>query len=101
MPTPSAEIIQVLHAFAPAFTAPTFANALVLLYGTLLTVGPRTVTAALRAVGLAHARHFSTYHRVLNRARWSPLLLSKRLLGLLVATFLPPAAPLVLLVDET
>ncbi len=101
MPAPSAEIIPVLQTFAPAFTAPTFAHALVLLYGTLLAVGPRTVTAALRAVGLAQHPHFGTYHRVLNRARWSPLRLSRQLLGLLVATFLPPDAPLVLLVDET
>ena len=34
--------------FAPAFTAPTFANACVLLYGAILTVGRRTVAAALR-----------------------------------------------------
>ena len=101
MPTPSPEIIQVLQTFAPAFTAATFANASVLLYGTILALGARTVTAALRAVGRAHERHFTTYHRVLNRARWSPLRLSKLLLGLLVLTFLPPGAPLVLLVDET
>jgi hypothetical protein len=101
MPAPSVEIIRVLQTFAPAFTAPTFAHALVLLYGTLLAVGPRTVTAALRAVGLAQHPHFGTYHRVLNRARWSPLRLSRQLLGLLVATFLPPDAPLALLVDET
>lgn len=31
--------------FAPAFTAPTYANALVLLYGTILTVGRRMVAA--------------------------------------------------------
>jgi hypothetical protein len=101
MPTPSPAIIQILQAFAPAFTAPTFANALVLLYGAILTVGRRTVAAALRAVGLADHPHFGTYHRVLNRARWSPLRLSRLLLGLLVATMLAPDAPLVLLVDET
>ncbi len=100
MPTPSAEIIQLLQPFAPAFTASTFAHACVLLCGTLLTVGPRTVTAALRALGLAHDPRFTTYHRVLNRARWSPLRLSKLLLGLLL-TLLPADAPLVLLVDET
>jgi hypothetical protein len=49
MPTPSAQIIQVLDTFAPAFTKPTFRHALILLYGTLLAVGARTVTAALRA----------------------------------------------------
>ena len=63
----------MLHAFAPAFTAPTFAHALVLLYGTILTVGRRTVAAALRTMGLADDARFGTYHRVLNRARWSPV----------------------------
>lgn len=101
MPTPSPAIIQLLATFAPAFTAPTFANALVLLYGTILTVGRRTVAAALRTMGLADDARFGTYHRVLNRARWSPLRLSRLLLGLLGATFLAPGAPLVLLVDET
>jgi DDE superfamily endonuclease len=101
MPAPSAEIIQLLQTFAPAFTAPTFAHACVLLFGTLLAVGPRTVTAALRALGLAHDPHFTTYHRVLNRARWSPLRLSQLLLGLLLRTLLPADAPVVLLVDET
>ncbi len=102
MPTPSPQIIQVLNTFAPAFTKPTFNNALILLYGTLLAVGARTVAAALRAVGLAHHPNFTTYHRVLNRARFSPLLLSRLLLlGLLVRTLLPADAPLVLAVDET
>ncbi len=53
MPTPSAEIIQLLSIFAVAFTAPTFAKVLVLIYGTILAPGRRTVTAALRAMGLA------------------------------------------------
>jgi hypothetical protein len=101
MPTPSPEIIAVLQFFAPVFTKPTFAHACTLVYGALLAVGARTVASALRAVGLAHGRHFTTYHRVLNRARWSPLALSRSLLALLVDTFLPAAAPLVLLVDET
>ena len=38
MLTPSQEIIQLLSTFAPALTAPTFANALVLIYGTILGV---------------------------------------------------------------
>jgi len=60
MPTPSPAIVALLATFAPAFTAPTFAHAQVLVYGTLLAVGRRTVTAALRAVGLADERHFTT-----------------------------------------
>ncbi|GAC1402043.1 MAG: hypothetical protein NVSMB65_19290 [Chloroflexota bacterium] len=101
MPSPSSAILAILATFAPAFTAPTFAHAQVLVYGTLLAVGRRTVTAALRAVGLVDERHFTTYHRVLNRAVWSPLVLSRLLLGLLVVTLLVPGAPLLVVIDET
>jgi hypothetical protein len=101
MPAPAPEIVTLLATFAPAFTARTFTRALVLLYGTLLAVGPRTVTAALRAMGRDHDAHFGPYHRVLNRAQWSPLALSRLLLGLLVATCLAPDAPLLLVIDET
>ena len=68
MPSPSQEIIQLLAIFAKAFTVPTFANAMVLLCGTILAPGRRTVAAALRAMGLAGSRHSTNYHRVLNRA---------------------------------
>lgn len=101
MPVPAPEIVPLLATFAPAFTARTFGNALLLLYGTVLAVGPRTVAAALRAVGRDHDPRFCTLHRVLNRAAWSPLRLSRLLLGLIVATCLPPDAPLLLVVDET
>ncbi len=101
MPTPSASIIQVLGIFATAFTAPTFAKALVLLYGTILAPGRRTVTAALRIMGLAHDPHFTNYHRVLNRTRWSPWVLSRLLLALILTLCLTAGAPLLLVIDET
>ena len=101
MPSPSAEIIQLVSFFATAFTAPTFAKALVLLYGTILAPGRRTVAAALRAMGLADDKCFIKYHRVLNRDRWSPWVLSKLLLGLILLVFLPSGEPLILAIDET
>lgn len=100
MPTPSAEIIQLLSIFASAFTAPTFAKGQVLIYGTILAPGRRTVTAALRAMGLADDKGFGKYHRVLNRDRWSPWLVSKILLSLLVRVFVPAGGVLVIAVDE-
>ena len=100
MPTPSPEIIQLLSVFAIAFTAPTFKNMVVLTYGAILTPGRRTVTAALRVVGLEDSPDFGKYHRVLNRARWRPLLLSRLLLGLIIMLCLPAGAPLTLAVDE-
>ena len=44
-------IVAVLEPFAVLFTRPTWAHAQVLVIGTLLAQGPRTVTAALRAMG--------------------------------------------------
>lgn len=101
MLTPSPEIIQLLTVFAPAFTRPTFQKVLVLIYGTILAPGKRTVTSALRVLGLEHQSNFGKYHRVLNQATWSPLQLSRILLGLLLKAFVPTGARLVILVDET
>jgi len=101
MPTPSAEIISVLSVFAVAFTVPAFAKSLTLLYGTILAPGRRTVAAALRMVGLADDKHFTNYHRVLNRDHWSPMVLSKILLVLIIQVFLTADLSLALVVDDT
>jgi len=100
LPVPDS-LAALLCVLASAFTRPTFEPVQLLVTGTVLTSGRRTVTAALRAVGLGGERHFTTYHRVLNRAVWSPLRLSRILLQLLVTAFLAPDAPLVLLIDGT
>ncbi len=100
LPAPES-LAALLSAFASVFTRPTFEQVQVLVTGALLTSGRRTVAAALRAVGLGGERHFTTYHRVLNRTIWSPLRLSRILLHLLVTAFLAPDAPLVLLIDGT
>ena len=59
--------------FAPLFTKRVWQHVQVLLVGAILTPGKRTVTAALRVMGLAHAKSFQQSHRVLNRAVWSSL----------------------------
>ncbi len=101
MPTPSAAIIHLLAMFSIAFTDPTFKNMTVLVVGTILAPGRRTVAAALRVMGLAQDRHFTNYHRVLNRARWSPWLLSRLLLNLIIKQCLSPDEPVWLLIDDT
>ncbi len=101
MPTPSPEIIQLLSIFTIAFTGPTFKNMMVLMYGAILTPGRRTVTSALRVMGLEGSPDFGKYHRVLNRAQWKPLLLSQLLLGLIIMVCVPTDAPLMLVTDET
>ena len=98
---PGPEVVALLQTFAVVFTRPTFAHAVVLLCGAILAPGRRTVAAMLRAVGLREERHFTSYHRVLNRAVWSPLRLSRLLLELIVTTLLPPHAPLILVIDST
>ena len=101
MLTPSPEIIQLLAPFAPAFTRPTFQKVQTLLCGAILAPGKRTVSSALRVLGLEQEANFGKYHRVLNQATWSPMQLSRILLGLLLWAFAPQATSLILLVDET
>jgi hypothetical protein len=68
--------------------------------GALLTPGVRTVTAALRAMGLAAARRFTTDQRVLNRARWSVRPGSPMRLRRLRPRRVPPSATSVLGADD-
>jgi DDE superfamily endonuclease len=93
-------IIAVLAPFEPLFTQPTWRKAVVLLLGTLLAHGPRTVTVALRLMGYGRDPRFSRVHQVLNRARWSPLLVSKCLLLCLLTRLVPAAAALTFVIDE-
>ncbi len=102
-------IITILAAFAPLFSDRVWYHAQELMIGAILSPGKRTVSAALRVMGrpacALHAdrseeRHFTNYHRVLNRVKWNSLQGSRILLGLLLAMFPSPGA-IVLGVDET
>jgi len=81
--------LSVIAVFAPVFSKPVWQHVKVLIAGAILAPGRRTVTAALRVMGHSAEPHFQTYHRVLNRAVWSPLFASRLLLRLLVAVFVP------------
>ncbi|WP_051358277.1 IS701 family transposase, partial [Rubidibacter lacunae] len=91
---------QLLQVFAPLFSVPVWRSALLLATGAVLAPGKRTVTSALRVLGLAHTRQYPNFHRVLSRARWSPLAASQLLLNQLLATF-APTGPLLLVIDDT
>jgi hypothetical protein len=99
-PLPEA-IILVLAPFAPLFSQRVWLHAQLLLLGAMLAPGARTVTAALRAMGLSRERHLTNYHRVLNRATWSAHQASRILLGLLVTSLVPAGTAMVLGADET
>ncbi len=95
------KIIQVLRQFESEFSERIWEWAKVLLVGAILSPGKRTVTEALRVMGLHNEVQFQNYHRVLNRAKWSSRALSRILLHLLVKIFVPADAPIVVGIDET
>jgi hypothetical protein len=90
----------LILSFAPLFRHRTWRHAEVLLIGAILVPGQRTVSTILRIAGLVRERRFVNYHRVLNRAVWNPRLAARRLLGLLLAAFLP-SGPVLLGIDDT
>jgi len=73
MPALQAEYITILVAFERLFSQRIWKHAKTLLIGAILSPAERTVTAALRVMGLSMEKHFQNYHRVLNRATWSSL----------------------------
>jgi hypothetical protein len=93
-------IITVLRHFELAFSERVWEWAKILLIGAILAPGKRTVTAALRVMGLSNEAQFQTYHRVLNRDTWSSRQLSRILLHLLVRTFVSADQPVVLGLDD-
>ena len=95
-----AEYITILGAFARLFSKRIWEHARLLLIGAILCPAERTVTAALRVMGLGYEKHFQNYHRVLNRAVWSSLEASRILLNLLVNTF-AISGPIILGLDDT
>ncbi|MGD1038944.1 MAG: transposase [Roseiarcus sp.] len=71
-----------------------------LVAGMTLAPGKRTVSAALRVMGLGHSSDFALYHYVLSRARWNSRVIASRLLTMILDRFLP-AGPVVIGIDDT
>ena len=99
-PLPAA-IVALLVPFAPLFDRRTWRKAQVLLVGAVLAPGKRTVTAALRILGLSHDATFARYHDVLNRATWSSRQVAHHLLAVLLHHLNQGDGPLVFGIDET
>ena len=66
----SEPIMSVLSEFESVFSQPTWRKMQVLIVGTLLARGRRTVTAALRQMGLHAASNVRLSHHGRNHARW-------------------------------
>jgi hypothetical protein len=82
------------------FTAPVWNHILVLVGGAVLAPGKRTVTQALRIMGLAGQPGFGRYHEALNRARWDARDVAHRLLRHLLGV-LGPRGEVVIAMDDT
>jgi hypothetical protein len=100
MRTLPCELSWVLAPFEPIFSKRAIRHAVVLVTGAILAPGRRTVTAALRIMGLDHSARFQNYHRILSRVVWRPRRASLALLDLLSSTF-APEGPLVFGLDDT
>ena len=67
MLTPPDVIVPILSPFVMLFTNPTWQKAQLLLVGTILATGQRTVAATLRVMGRSDQRDYARYHELLNR----------------------------------
>jgi hypothetical protein len=94
-------ILPILAQFRPLCTAPTWKKMMTLLTGTILARGRRTVTAALWQTGHHLDSNVRRFHQVLNRARWSPLELSRQLLFLIMESLIQAGGGIDVVIDET
>ena len=93
-------VISLMAPFRSFFTAPVWEHVLVLVTGMVLAPGKRTVSAALRVMGLGATRDFALYHYVLSRARWNSRAIARTLLTMILDRFLP-SGPVVIGIDDT
>ena len=94
-------IMSWLQPFSTLFRHSTWMKAQILLVGAILAPRRRTITSSLRVMGLSNDSGFAKYHRVLSRAVWSPLELSRVLLMLLISHLGREDEPPVFGIDET
>jgi len=100
MPELLGSLLEFLEIYRPAFTAPSFANLIVIFAGWVLSTGTHAVTEALVVTGVSGRRHHEAYHRFFSRGTWSPDELGRLLFGAIVR-MLAASAPLRIAVDDT
>jgi hypothetical protein len=92
--------LSVLEVLRPAFTPAAFARFVALCAGWLLTPGRHSTSACLLWLGLADACDHTAFYRFFSRGTWDPDVLG-RLVFEAARRWLPPGAPLRLVVDDT
>lgn len=80
---------SVLHEWSDEFSETVWPRFQVLLFAAILCVGRHTVCRLLRIAGTLADGHWSSYHRVLSKRRWSTLRLARILAQHVVTRFLP------------
>jgi DDE superfamily endonuclease len=100
MITLPSDFAPIILAFQPLMLNRTWNHALVLLIGSILAPGKRTVSSVLRVMGRSGESQFQNYHRVLNRAAWDVRRAGAILLALLISHF-APGGRLVFGLDDT
>jgi len=90
----------LIREFGAAFTRPTYQRFVVLLFAAILTTGRRTINNLLRTVQTRAPGHFSSYHRVWSKRRWSSWRLAQALAGFILRHWVPEG-PVRLCGDDT
>jgi hypothetical protein len=103
MPTPTIppSFAAVLATFQSCFTAPTYRTFTAMAAGLLGQPGRATVTGMLTGARLAGIWHHARAHRFFATSRWSPDRLGVAVLEVIVALLVAPAAPLLVVVDDS
>jgi DDE superfamily endonuclease len=100
LPVP-ASLMNVLAAFAPLFTVPSFRTFCGLACGFLAQAGKRTVCGMLAGAGLARLWPHDRAHRFFSGARWNPDELGLAVAKLVVALLVPAGEPVTVAIDDT
>jgi hypothetical protein len=94
-------LIELLEAFRPCFTAPTFTTFALLAAGLVARPAGRTVCGMLAGAGLGGVWHHSRAHRFFAAAAWSADEVGLVVLRLVTGWLVPAGAPVVVAVDDT
>ena len=99
IPAAAEPLVQALRD-ARVFTAPTLKRFVALMIGLIVTMGRRTVSHTLLAMGSLREGHWSNYHRLYSSAKYSSWKLAAVLVRQVVA-LLPAEVTIELVADET
>lgn len=100
MPVLPSAAAELLMSFSVAFSEPTFCRMVGLLIGAILAPRQRTVTSMIWTVRSLVKGHYTNYHRLFSRARWSAWTVA-RILSRAVVALVPEGMPLVVALDDT